>query len=329
MGQGIQDLDEPDPRKPPGSDKFYPLLADFLRALKDEDDPETRAYPANITLIRQLPAVLDTEHEDHGTLNTVIIDLIIVGFFWLLRPAEYTAAADKKARTQCFRLCDIHLTIGDHTYPATTAPLNDENDVLTIQSAALTFSDQKNAVRGEIVSHRANNDPFFCPVKALGRIAYRLRKWKARPTAHIHEHYHGQTWYKIKPRFVTNALRHVAYFLQHETGIDPSLVSARSVRPGGATALLCARVDKDAIMLLGRWKSDAMFHYLRIQAATYAHNYAQEMLDHGSYTFTAVNFASHNLPNEAPAEVAALVQHNPHVANILQHDELYTDDAPE
>ena len=64
-------------------------------------------------------------------------------------------------------------------------------------------------------------------------------------------------------------------------------------------------------MLLGRWKSDAMFRYLRIQASTAT--YSQRMLDHGAYTFAPSSYATGDLPDQAPAAVAAL----------LQHDELY------
>jgi hypothetical protein len=43
------------------------------------------------------------------------------------------------------------------------------------------------------------------------------------------------------------------------------LISARSMRPGGATALLCASVDADSIKLVGRWKSDSMLSHLLAQ----------------------------------------------------------------
>ena len=179
------------------------------------------------------------------------------------------------------------------------------------------FDDQKNAVRGEQVSHRSNSDPFFCPAKALGRIARRLKLAGAAPDTPIFMHYNPrpghQGWYPVKPAFITNALRHAANTVLPVTGIEPRLLSARSLRPGGATALLCAGVDGNAVQLLGRWKSDAMLRYLRIQAATVANNFAQLMLDHGSYTFAPQVFTNAGLPEQAPPDVAAL----------LAHEELY------
>ena len=57
-------------------------------------------------------------------------------------------------------------------------------------------------------------------------------------------------------------------------------------------------------MLLGRWKSDAMFRCLRVQATTSAHS--QLMLDAGNFTFTPSVFKRAGLLNETPIEVAQL-----------------------
>jgi hypothetical protein len=316
VGKGIANLGINDPRKPfPGAQHNHPLLTAFLKRLSDDDDPASRTYPANITIIQGLLAALATEDPVFGALNTYVIDLIIVAFFWLLRPAEYLLS-DSEGRSQAFRFCDIHLTIDGTVFVGPSAPLNDGNSIQRISHATLTFLDQKNAVRGEQIGHRANNDPFLCPAKALGRIARHLRIHNAAPQDPIYLHFNThpghQGWHPVKPPFVTNALRHSATRLEPTTGISPWLLSARSLRPGGATALLCAGVDKDHIQLLGRWKSDAMFQYLRIQAAT--RNFAQLMLDHGSYTFApGVYTTPAAVPQQIPDGIAA----------VLAHQELY------
>ena len=315
VGEGITNMGRPDPRKQGPGGELHPILTAFLKALRNADDPTTRAYPANVVILRELHAVLDVHHAKYGPLNEHIIDLIIVAFFWLLQPAEYTASKDPDARTQSFRYRDIHLTIDGRVYNAPTAPLNDANVIQRISYACLEFADQKNAVKGEKVGHRANNDPLVCPAKALGRIARRLHLCNAPADTPIHKHYNANPnhrgWYSVQPQYVTNALRHAATSLQPVTDIEPQLLSARSLRPGGATALLCANISADAIQLLGRWKSDAMFRYLRIQAATT--HYSQLMLDNGSYTFAPQVHAAGGLPQETPVAVA----------DLLTHDELY------
>ena len=321
VGQGISNMGFPDPRRDPTTGEFHTLLDAFYKSLQRDDDPDSRSYPANILIIRELYEVLDIDHAVMGVLNKQIIDLIIVAFFWLLRPAEYLNSPDAESRSQAFRLCDVTFTIRGKVYPAPTAPLNDERDVAAIQAASLTFTDQKNAVKGEQVSQSANNDPDLCPAKALGRVCLHLLQHDAPPTTPLYMHFNSHPtkndWYRITPQYVTNALRHSANRLQASTGIDPKLISARSLRPGGATALLCANIDRDAIMLLGRWKSDAMLRYLRIQALS--PGFSQKMLDHGAYTFHPQAFRDGDLPNEAPPAVAA-------AAAALDHAELYDDD---
>jgi hypothetical protein len=85
---------------------------------------------------------------------------------------------------------------------------------------------------------------------------------------------------------ITAALRAAAATVQHITNIPPHRVVAYSLRSGGATALLISGVDETAIRALGRWKSDAIFLYLRTQASTLTANYARHMLHHGQYSFS-------------------------------------------
>lgn len=312
VGQGISNMGFPDPRWDATTGKFHTLLDAFYKSMERTDDPESRSYPANILILRGLYDCLDTEHPVHGILNQHVINLIIVAFYWLLRPAEYLSSPDAESRSQAFRFCDVTLTIRGKVYSAPTAPLHDETDVAAIETASLTFTDQKNAVKGEQISQSANNDPNLCPAKAIGRLCLHLIQHNAPPTTPLYMHFNSHptknNWYRITPTFITNALRHSAQRLQATTGIDPALVSARSLRPGGATALLCANIDSDAIMLLGRWKSDAMLRYLRIQALS--GTFSQRMLDHGSYTFHPQAFRDEGLPNEAPAAIQAVLAHN-------------------
>eukprot|EP00522_Entomoneis_paludosa_P016157 CAMPEP_0172464744 /NCGR_PEP_ID=MMETSP1065-20121228/51450_1 /TAXON_ID=265537 /ORGANISM="Amphiprora paludosa, Strain CCMP125" /LENGTH=67 /DNA_ID=CAMNT_0013221079 /DNA_START=17 /DNA_END=218 /DNA_ORIENTATION=- len=58
----------------------------------------------------------------------------------------------------------------------------------------------------------------------------------------------------------------------------PSDITAQSLRPGGATELLCGQVDTDIIKL------DAMFRYLHAQAVPLMAPLAKIMLRHGTYT---------------------------------------------
>ena len=307
VGQGISALGEPDPRKEvPGSQRNHPLLASFLKSLRDSDSPASRSYPANLTILRQLPLTLDTRSAPTTPMNMHICDLCVVGFYWLLRPAEYLHTAGT-GRSQAFRLCDITFAFGDRIVLASDSSLNDVS-VTLVTRAILTFTDQKNAVRGEQISHTTTADPFLCPCKALVRLCQRLLHHHAAPTTPIHTYFTpAGTCEHISQHHVTTALRTAACHVRHLTGIDPALLSARSLRPGGATALLCSGIDSNIIQLLGRWKSDAMLRYLRVAAHATSANFAQRMLDAGTYTFAPTSFAHHHqpLPLQTPIDVLA------------------------
>lgn len=310
VGEGISHLGQPDPRKLSiyGASN-HTLYTDFISSLRKEDDPSTRAYPANLTIVRQVREVLDFAHPDAGLLNMAVMDLIIIGYYWLLRPAEFLLSKDEgDGRSQSFRLQDLSIKLDGTHYLASTISLNDE-DIARISHVTMTFSDQKNAVKGEQIGHNPTNHPFFCPCKALGRLVQRLRRRNAPADTPLHVFYDsaGRKG-AITHTHVTNALRHAARSLERDTGIPYKLLSAKSLRPGGATALLVSGTDPDHIQLLGRWKSDAMLRYLRIAAATGP--LSQRMLDHGDYTYPSgalTSTAPNVLPKETPPPIAAVL----------------------
>jgi hypothetical protein len=316
VGKGIAALGQPDPRKQTaGAKEYHPLLEDFLGSLTAADDPTTRAHPANVTIIEHLPNVLDTEHATEGRANSHTIDLIVVGFYWLLRPAEYlyTGVDPRgKGRSKPFRLQDVTFMVDGRPVIASDASLNDWNETQPTR-AYLKFYDQKNAVQGEHVSHAATTHPLLCPCKALARICAHLRAHACASDTPIYTYYDSNRVARhVTPKYVTNALRHAATSLVGLTGIPPNLLSARSLRPGGATALLCAGVDANIIQLLGRWKSDAMLRYLHVAVAANLEPFSSRMLDAGRFTFApnAYNDRIHHpVPREAPRNFVEALEH--------------------
>ena len=77
-------------------------------------------------------------------------------------------------------------------------------------------------------------------------------------------------------------------------------------------ALLCARVDTNIIKMVGRWRSDAMFRYLHLQAFPLMRSLAPLMLQGGSFT----------LPpgQDLPLNAAALLGSVPEAATAIIDD---------
>jgi hypothetical protein len=110
------------------------------------------------------------------------------------------------------------------------------------------------------------------------------------PLFHYYEQHptQGQQGFlPIKSSELTKALRLAASHVFASTGIPPHRINSRSLRAGGATALLCAGVDKDTVKILGHWRSDSVEVYLRTSSFTVTDGYAQKMLDSGNYQFCA------------------------------------------
>ena len=89
----------------------------------------------------------------HGPANGCARDLCIIGFYWLLRPAEYLATTSH-SRSQAFRLANVAFIVGPTVVLAMDLSCNDL-DISRITRATLMFNGQKNVVRGEQISHAA------------------------------------------------------------------------------------------------------------------------------------------------------------------------------
>jgi hypothetical protein len=76
----------------------------------------------------------------------------------------------------------------------------------------------------------------------------------------------GNHFTLVKAKDITEDLSHAMRINIHRTGIEPLEISARTLRAGGAMALLHGEVDLNNIQIMGRWHSDAMMRYLHVQA---------------------------------------------------------------
>jgi hypothetical protein len=145
---------------------------------------------------------------------------------------------------------------------ATTCPLASLDSVTFI---SLTFTRQKNGVRGERVGHSRSGDPDLCPVISLLSRIRHLRSTMPPPATPLNAYFHLGAWAYVLPAAITALLR-LAATTSAPPRICPPLLSARSTRSGGAMALLNGGVDSDRIRLIGRWRSDEMYRYLHVQS---------------------------------------------------------------
>ena len=251
----------------------------MLAAWKKVDPPATRVKPIPMSVIRRICHIAKQLPPNSFFLEAVA-DMIIIAFFYLLRPGEYT---DAPSDTTPFTLGDVQLFIGPTRLNIETAS---DSELLQARSASLTFTKQKNGVENEVIKLGRSGDPFCCPTLAIARRVIHLRSNNAPSNTPLARAFLASgTTKSVTPAVITYHLRAAVRFLGSGLGFTPAEVSARSLRAGGAMALLVAKVDTDVIRLLGRWRSDEMFRYLPLTAEPITRHFAKRMLQ-ADYTIS-------------------------------------------
>ena len=266
-------------------------LTTMYRAHKKADPAPNRVKPVPTEILQFF---IQQTNRNPSPLNTVIADMLVLAFFFLLRPGEYTSA---ESTSHPFLLRDVAFRVGFRYINPLTASLE---DIRSATFVTLTFSTQKNAVRGEVVGLGRSGDPYLCPVRAVIRRVVHLRQNFASHKTPLSAYFlHNAQHPKHLPSAVlTLALRQAATLLGPRLGFKPLDISARSLRAGGATALLCANVSGDFIKLLGRWRSDEMLRYLHLQAYQRMKDIAPAMVQSGAFEF--LQGPNPNAPDTTP-----------------------------
>ncbi len=83
-------------------------IARMIAAWKKEDPPANRVKPIPIQVIRRIALIAQSLPDNSHTLRATT-DMIIIAFFYLLRPGEYT---DSPSDTTPFTFGDVQLLLG-------------------------------------------------------------------------------------------------------------------------------------------------------------------------------------------------------------------------
>jgi hypothetical protein len=250
-------------------------LTRMFSCWKKNDPPPNRVKPIPIQVIRN---ILFVASNSNNPLILRTADMIVLAFFFLLRPGEYTASPSD---TVPFDFKSVQLFIGLRRLDLTTST---DAQLQCATFCSLTFTLQKNGVQGEVVGLGCSGDVILCPVKSMVRIIIALRLNNASPNTLLASVRVDGRWKPVTPTMITRTIKQSVTYLGSSLGFQAKDVSARCLRAAGANALLSARVDPEIISLIGRWRSDEMLRYLSIQNSTIMKDFAKRMLNSGSYT---------------------------------------------
>jgi hypothetical protein len=189
-----------------------------LRGYSRVDPPPNRVKPIPVQILRHVVALAA---QPSATPDVqAVADMITLAFFFLLRPGEYTGTASD---TTPFTLHDVQCWIGQQRFLATTIPLE---DLPRVTFVSLTFTTQKNGVRGEVIGLGRSGNPVLCPVHALTRRIAHLRSYRAPPNTPLAAYFITPAVTLVKPADITDALRCSTALVGPSVGFLPSDISA-------------------------------------------------------------------------------------------------------
>ena len=110
-----------------------------FRCYSRQDPPLSRANPIPVQFLRRLACVAAASNNQE---LQAVADMIIIAFFFLLRPGEYTGT---KSDSTSFLLSDVTFSVGRMVFDTATAT---DNELANATFVILTFSTQKNDVQG-------------------------------------------------------------------------------------------------------------------------------------------------------------------------------------
>jgi len=282
VGQGFARVGATDPRfNAFGKTEFR--LARQLRSYKKFDKPAKRVKPLPVCVVI---AILETGARASSDRTMMLADMTCVAFFFCLRPGEYTGTVTDD---QAFSLDDITLFLNTRQLSLRDSS---DHDLLAATHVNYCFTRQKNMNDGQVIAHARSDHRRCCPVLATIRmVLYHRASFKKfnRPfTSSVKlASYYSATGKNIPlaASAFTDVIRLHASSLRSMTGVHPKEFTARSLRAGGAMALLSGGCDRDIIKLLGRWKSDAMMDYLHEQSLPIFKRLSSLMFNNGHHSF--------------------------------------------
>jgi hypothetical protein len=201
----------------------------MIKSWKSSDPAPLHVKPIPIQVIPHV-ATLSQLSSANDSLYQATTNMIILAFFFLLWPGEYTNNDNTP-----FCLKDIQLFIGPRCL---NLQISSTAELTQAHFGSLTFTDQKNGVRGKVIGQASTGDCFVCPVKALVRRVLYLRSHKcATYYTPFTGFQHTSPSYTFSSHRYPQRLCSVSW---PRSRVPSFKVSARSLWAAGATALLLA-----------------------------------------------------------------------------------------
>lgn len=150
----------------------------------------------------------------------------------------------------------------------------------TADSVSITFETQKNERKFDTITQWRTSDTTLCPVKQWASLVARIAAYpganEATPVSAVWRY---NQLSHITADEVTNTLRDaVKAHGEDDLRIYQNEIGTHSIRSGAAMAMYLGGVPVFAIMMIGRWSSDAFMKYIRKQIEEFTFDVSSKML---------------------------------------------------
>jgi hypothetical protein len=135
--------------------------------------------------------------------------MICIAFFFMLRSGEYTGTTSDNTP---FRLEDVSAYVRDRKL---NVLLCSEAELDATTSVSYTFTTQKNGTRDEKIVQGPSGNALCCPARATVRRIKHYRLKKSSSSAPLASYYLPKRRTAIKPKDVTETLRHAMRISVH------------------------------------------------------------------------------------------------------------------
>ena len=214
------------------------LLYTLARACKQKNDTLKVRLPIHLGLFELILFEVDRVYPNQPYLSCLYKAIFSLAYYGLMRIGELVAGAHTaKAK-------DVYIATNKNKIQIVlySSKTHDESS----EPQKITISEDEECGR---------NKRSFCPFRILSEY-YKMRGDYASDSEHFFV-FSDQS--EIKPQIVQSLLKR----LLDRIGIDGSLYGTHSFRIGRGTDLIKYGVNIEIIKRMGRWKSNAVYRYLR------------------------------------------------------------------
>lgn len=218
------------------------IVRKILKGCENLTPSTDSRLPITKTLLHKLISILPSVFQQHYH-QLLLKTLFLVAFNGFFRLGELVIRT-KQGADKVLQRQDLNFTF-------------DSSIVSTLQGAELTLRCFKNNKSNKpfTIFLSALHDKTFCPAHSL----YEYTQSFKHQNGPLFQFTNGLP---VTVQFVTDSLKKLLLFL----GIDPTPYKGHSFRIGAATNAACQGYSEQSIQKLGRWNSNALQRYIRINS---------------------------------------------------------------